>query len=395
MNTAADLPPASTPPRRRLLRTAAIALLILAVLAGIGFYVAARQLKDQVQAALGPRSEVDEVRLGWSGVELLDLRVRGESRGPRRWPAEDELRARRVRVVPELLSLLRAEVRIRRITVEGGYVSMLRSADGRLRVLPALTAATPRGGPAPKRGGAVRKVSLPASAAQDAPAPAEADRPLPVHIGEVVLDDAVLELFDASVRRPPLKLRLEQLDAQVGPLDLPALDTPTQVDLQGLLKGRQRDGSIKLVGELTLATRDARLHADFKGVDLVALQPYLIRVADAGVQRGTLDLRLDATVRRQQLRAPGHLTLTGLELSSSGLLGSLAAVPREAVLAALRKNERIELDFTLAGRLDDPDFSLNEDLATQVASGLAEALGVSLGGMVEGMGDMLKGLMGQ
>jgi hypothetical protein len=51
--------------------------------------------------------------------------------------------------------------------------------------------------------------------------------------------------------------------------------------------------------------------------------------------------------------------------------------------------------FTLEGRLDDPNFSLNESFALKVAGGLASALGVSLGGVVEGVGNVIKGLFGR
>ncbi|AKJ27951.1 hypothetical protein AAW51_1260 [Caldimonas brevitalea] len=370
-------------------------MLVLTVAAAVGFRLAVQELKAQVQTALGPRSEVGSLNVTWAGVEALDVRVRAQRDGRTPWPAQDELRADRVLVVPELRALLSAEVRVRRVVVDGGYVSMLRTRDGRLRVLPALTERPTAG--KPTRASAMRKVSTRATLpAPPASTPAALDERLPVHLGEILLRGAVVEFFDASVRRPALKLRLEALDAQVGPLDLPRLDTPTRIDLQGQLKGAHRDGRVSVRGDITIATRDAHLAADFAGVDLVPLQPYLIKVADAGVRRGTLDLKLEATVRQQQLRAPGHLTLTGLELDSgSGLLALLAGVPRDAVLAALRKNDRLAVDFTLQGRLDDPDFSLNEDLATQVAAGLAEALGLSVGGMVEGMGSVLKGLFGQ
>lgn len=60
-----------------------------------------------------------------------------------------------------------------------------------------------------------------------------------------------------------------------------------------------------------------------------------------------------------------------------------------------KRDGRIEVSFTLAGRLDDPNFSLNEDLATRVASALAQTLGVSVGGVVEGVGSVIKGLLGR
>ncbi|MCM5681307.1 DUF748 domain-containing protein [Schlegelella sp. S2-27] len=355
---------------RRIAVTVSVVLLALVLLGAVGFRVAVRELQQQIEAALGPRSQVGSLRVTWAGVEARDVRVRGDR--SQRWPAEDELRAERVLVVPDLLGLLSADVRIRQVVIEGGYVAMQRTRDGRLRVLPALTEDRP--GTGKKTGAAPMR---------------------PVSIGNIELHDGTLEFFDASVRRPALKLRLEQLHAQVGPLDLPTLDSATSVQLDGVLKGVHRDGRLRIGGDLTIATQDADIEARFNGVDLVALQPYLIKVSEAGVRRGTMDLRIDATVKDKRLHAPGHLVLIDLQLESAGVLGTFAGVPRQAVIAAMSKDQRLELDFTLEGRLDDPKFSLNENLAMQVASGLANALGVSVGGVVEGVGNVVKGLFGR
>jgi hypothetical protein len=101
-------------------------------------------------------------------------------------------------------------------------------------------------------------------------------------------------------------------------------------------------------------------------------------------------------VKDKQLHAPGKVTLTGLELSSgSGPLATFAGVPRQAVLVAMGRDGRIEIAFTLEGRLDDPSFSINEAFALRTAASLAKSLGVSLEGVVEGVGGVLKGLLGR
>jgi hypothetical protein len=217
-----------------------------------------------------------------------------------------------------------------------------------------------------------------------------------VRIEHIALQDAAIDFHDASVRQPAHRMRLEQLAATLGPVVWPGLDEPTEVDLKALFKGPQRDGRLAIAGEVTLASRDARLKADVHTVDLVALQPYLLKVNEGGVKRGTLDLALDARVQAQHLHAPGKLTLTGLELApGGGLLSTFAGVPRQAVIAAMSRDGRIEVGFALDGRLDDPAFSFNENLATKLAGGLAETLGVSLGGVVEGVGNVIKGLFGR
>lgn len=354
-----------TPALRRRLLIALAIVTALVVVALAALRVATGRLEAVLQDALGPRATLGGVALGWSGLELRELRLAAT---PGAWPAEDELRAERIRLRPALSSLWSGRWTIARIEVDGGYLSMLRTRQGRLRLLPALLE---RPGPA---GGASVEVEL----------------------DQIVLHEAAIDFYDASVRQPAHRVRLEGLHAEVGPVLLPALDRPMAIDLQARLKGPQRDGTITLTGSLTEATRDAALKADVRGVDLVALQPYLLKVNEGGVKRGTLDLSLEAHVKAQRLKAPGKLTLTGLELAGgSGLLSTFAGVPRQAVLSAMQRDGRIQLAFTLEGRLDDPSFSLNENLATRLAGGLAESVGVSIGGVVEGVGGVIKGLFGR
>ena len=101
-------------------------------------------------------------------------------------------------------------------------------------------------------------------------------------------------------------------------------------------------------------------------------------------------------MRHQQLCAPGEVVLTGLQLASGpGLVDRFAGMSHQAVLSGRARKGRIEMKFTLDGRLDDPSFSINDSLAKRFASRLAESLGVSMSGVVEGVGNMVKGLFGR
>ena len=356
--------------------TVAGGLAAVALVAYALFQLAVGQMRTGIEQALGPRASVGALRVGWSGIVIEDLRVRGERP---RWPAEDELRAARVRVMPELSSLFSGAWRVRLVKVEGAYVSVLRRRNGSLQVVPGLVRQPPATADTPERRQAV-------------------------HIASIVLEGASVDFFDASVRQPAHRMRFENLDVALEDLALPNLDQPLKIDLQGVFKGAaakagagaRRDGDIHIAGRVTPSTREGHIAARLTGVDLVALEPYLLKVHESGVKRGTLDLQLDARVAGQQLRAPGMLVLKDLELGSGGgVFGTFAGVPRQAVLASLSRDGRIELQFTLEGRLDDPRFSLNEALALRVAAGLAESLGVSLGGVVEGVGGVIRGLLGQ
>jgi Domain of Unknown Function (DUF748) len=347
-----------------------IALVILVVLiAGgiVGFRVAVGVLKGKVVEALGPDSEITGLRVGWTSVDVEGLRIKA----PRGWPAADTLRAERIAIVPSLRSVFSGQFRVHSITIVRPYLSVLRTNDGQLQMIPSLLV------------GAIGK-GTPAGS----PAPAAAPRT--VTVGRITLSDGVLELFDATVTQPPLRIRLEQIRATVRDVVLPALTGKIGLDLAGVLKGVQRDGTVTIAGWAEIASKDSSLHTTLRSVDLVALQPYLIKARETGVQKGTLDLDLQSDVRENRLKAPGKLTISDLELTpAKDAFGTFMGVPRDAVVASLKnKDNKIAVNFVLEGDINNPQFSLNEALTTRLASSIAETLGVSLGGVAKGVGGL-------
>jgi hypothetical protein len=348
------------------------AAIILAVVVGVavaatmaGLHFAAGALKGQVEQALGAESEVDEIVVGLSSIELRGIRIRA----PKGWPAEDALRARRVIVTPDIGGLFSAKVRVHRIVIEQAYLSVLRSRDGRLRLVPSLLEKKAK---ADAGGGAAPSVA----------------------IGSIELQDGVLEFFDATVRQPAHRIRLEQLQAGVDDVHVPDLKGRIHIQLDGVVKGVQRNGKLSIKGWAELANKNSEIATRLQGVDLLAFQPYLIKASETGVRRGTLDLDLKSTVRANRLHAPGVVTLTGLELApSTGALGTFMGVPRQLVIAALKNsNDQIRMQFILEGNLNDPQFSLNESFAKRMAASVAESLGISIEGLTRGIGNAAEGL---
>jgi uncharacterized protein involved in outer membrane biogenesis len=341
---------------------ALVALLVLLVASAVGFRMAAGVLKGKVAEALGPGSELQDLRVGWSGVVVEGLRIKG----PQGWPAADTLRAERVRIVPSLGSLFSDRIRVRSITVVRPYLSAWRTRDGALRVIPSLLAA-----PADRPAGAGRA-------------------PRPVAIARITLQEGVVELFDATVSQPPLKTRLEQIRATVRDVVAPTLAGRTRFDLTAVVKGIQRDGRASIAGWAELRSRDSAVQTQLRSVDLVALQPYLTRAAETRVQKGTLDLDLQSEVKQNRLRAPGKMVLSDLEfVPARGASDTFMGVPRAAVVAFLQNKEnKIAVEFVIEGDVSNPRFTLSEGLATRVAAALGERLGVSIREVAEGVGGL-------
>lgn len=340
-------------------------VLALLVAGGIaGFRIAVSVLRDRVIESLGPESEIAEIRMGWSRLDIVGVRIAG----PEGWPASDAFRAERVTIVPSVSSALSDQLQVQSITVTRPYLSALRTREGRLRVLPSLLAAAQETEPAASPAAAARSVTI--------------DR--------ITLHDGVIELFDASVAQPPFEIDLVQVEATALDVVAPGFAGKTRFDLSAVVDGARQDGTVTIAGWAEIASRDSSLKTTLRSVELLAVEPYLIKSGERGVREGSLDLDLRSEVSANRLQAPGQLTISGLELETGpGPFGTFMGLPRDAVMGAL-KNQRgeIAVSFVLEGNLDDPTFSLNEAFTTRLASALAESLGVSLGGLATGVGSL-------
>ena len=352
---------------------------VVAVALGVVIF-AAHDAKHRILQALGPRTTVGSISLSYPTVTLHDVHV-AASDAPGAWPANEEFDAREVAVDISAASLWAyrrgdplaiADVRLR-----DGTLVMLRTPD-HLTMLPALRDTS-------------RAKAATLQASQPVP-PGETATALVIE--HMSFERMAVDLHDATLPDGKThKLHFEQVHGTVSGLALPRLAQPISLDLQGVLKGVERDGRVSLQGSLTPAAHDANLAIRLAGVDMIALQPYLLKFGERAVRHGTLDLAMDASVANREEHAPGQLTNTGLEFGEAEG-GTFAGVERRAVLAALKRDGRIALKFTLEGRTDDPKFSLDENLAVRVAAGLGEAVGVSVKGVVEGVGSVIKGLLG-
>jgi hypothetical protein len=340
---------------------------IVLLLAGfLAFQFAVRSLKGQVEKALGPHGEVKEINVGLSGIEIVGIRIRAPRNASTPWPAEDELRAERIKIVPAILDLLSARVVVRSLLVEGAYISMLRTKDGRMRVLPDLLE-NGTGPEASADGG--RK-----------------DSGTAISVGKIELVNGTVEFFDATIRQPPFKLRLEQINASLGRLQLPELKGESPIKVDGIIKGVHQDGKVSISGSIELASKESGLTTRLRGVDLVSLQPYLIKAADTNIKRGALDLELNSAVRKGVLHAPGTLTLGDLELMPAAPAGKIAGMSANAAIALMKNRKgKISVRFVLDGDISDPRFALNETVQKEISTSLAEMLGVSVGGLAKGV----------
>lgn len=357
---------------------AIVAGAVVVVLAGaaIAAYIAEREVREYVVAALGPQGSAARIDVGLTAIALTDVRLKA----PAGWPAQDALRAAHVTIVTDLRDLMARRLHVREVTVSGFDLTVRRAPDGRIELLPGL------------------RQTL-ASPGDAAPTSSEEDTlPREKRIDRIAFEDGTFDFYDESVSRPAWHIAVTNARATVGPLHFPALAEPSNVNVTGAIRGPSHTGTLSFAGWIALANRDSQTTTKLAGVDVVRFAPYLLKKVGTKTQiaAGTLDASVEASVRNDQLRAPGTITLHHLELADTGdPLDTFLSIPTKAAVAALkRRHDDITLHFVLAGNLHDPKFSLNENLMTKMGSGFASALGVSVEGVAKGVGETAKGLGG-
>lgn len=341
----------------------ALAAAIVLIAGGVvAFRIAVESLRGKVVEALGPGTEIAALHVGRSSVEVEGLRIRA---GPG-WPAGDALRADRVIVAPSMKTLLSGRARIGSITIVKPYLSVVRTRDGRIRAVPSLVASP----------------WLPLART--------------IGVTRVTIAGGVVDLFDATVSQPAWRIRFEQVYASIEEMAAPMLAGKNRFEIAAVVKGVHRHGRAHISGWAEVTTRDASVRTVLRSVDLIALQPYLVRAGETRVQRGALDLDLDSEIREHRFRAPGRVRISDLEFAPTrGVWDTFMGVPRTAVVSFLKdKDGAIDLDFVIEGDLENPDFVLQEALTKRIASAVAERLGVSIRGVVEGVGGVIRDFFG-
>ncbi|MDE1005546.1 MAG: DUF748 domain-containing protein [Paraburkholderia fungorum] len=347
-------------------------LLVLIVVAVAALQFAQREVKERIVAALGPLGSAESIQVGLTSVHLTNVLLKA----PPGWPAGDPLRADEITLTPDIRDLLARRIHIRSVVVRGFDIAVLRTKDGTIRLLPNLRESVNKSDEATGGG-----------------APSTPREKL---IDHIAFEQGNFHFYDMTVGPPAFKVTVSNANATVDHLHLPALSEPTTVDLTGSIKGPAHTGTVSFSGWIKIASKDSQTTSKLSGIDVVMLDPYLLKKAGgkAQVSGGTVDLTVESTVRNYQLHAPGTVTIHHLQLADSdNPLDTFMSIPTKAAIAALKThNGDITLHFELDGDLRDPKFSVQEGLMKRLGAGFAKSLGVSVEGVAKGTGETVKGL---
>ncbi len=225
----------------------------------------------------------------------------------------------------------------------------------------------------------------------------------PVEVKNLKIEGGELLYLDGKITRQPYPVRITDIELTADQLSFPADSRNTAFRLSARLPGNHSTGVLTSSGSTVMKTHDTSAKVSLRNLDLTSVKPYLLKEGDVDISRGFLDLDVDLGIKRRMLYAPARSVLRDIQfVSGQGLKDQFLGVPRELVVNALKTNDnQIAFDLVLEGSLDNPKFSLRENMVTRLTVGLAKHLGLSVietgetviiqsGRILKGVGDVIK-----
>lgn len=368
--------------RKWIIVSGVVALCLLAVVLTLA-KLSGQFLKTQVEKTLGENVKAAAVSISWGKVTVEDLTFLrdGQTVG----------KVKAVNIKADFMSILKNKLSISKVEVDEPYFKLLIDNKGNLLLPIAM--------PEEKMG--KEKEREKKKEIQEVPTTKES---MPVEIKTLIVQGGKIDFEDRSMARPVL-LTFEDVRIDVKNIVYPFVNQWAEYEVSSQLAGGSQKGSINTTGKTNFMNEETKVKTVMKNIDLALLRPYIEKKGDAGIERGFINMNMEAGVVKKHIKAPGAMAIRDLQLSSSGgVSGTFLGIPRSMALSFLKNNNNeISLNFVLEGDLNNPRFNIRENLATRLSVGMANKLGVSVTGagetvaggsskVIEGTIKTLKGL---
>jgi hypothetical protein len=329
-----------------------VILLVIGSLSVLSFF-GVKFINTELGRRMGPGIAVSEIK-----IRLTHLAVRGiRYEDPRL--KKPLLQIEEVNIYPTLFSFLKGELRIRELTILRPSFFFYRSRDG------TFVGPWPATGKEPgETGGRETKETREGKAFQ-------------VRIDRIRIQEAAVDFQDRNVEEPPAEIRLRKVDLEVRDIQYPFASARSPVTLKGKMKGPTKEGEIELKGWINFDNLDMDTLFKVREIEVKTLEPYYRKRVSAEIESGDMTMQAKITINKKVIDAPGSLELTRLNVGGGG--GSVFYIPAKTVVSLLKdRGNRINVNFHVKGNLDDPRFSLQENIMRRIGISVAEALGVPI-----------------
>ena len=127
---------------------------------------------------------------------------------------------------------------------------------------------------------------------------------MPVEVKTLIVQGGKIDFEDRSMARPVL-LTFEDVRIDVKNIAYPFVNQWTDYEVSSQLAGGSQKGSINATGKTNFMNEETKVKTVMKNIDLALLRPYIEKKGDAGIERGFINMNMDAGVVKKHIKAPG------------------------------------------------------------------------------------------
>ncbi len=321
-----------------------IVVILIGGYLGLSYY-GVKLIQPQLQKMLGPGFTLKEIRVRLTHLSIKGIQYEGLHTKKKYVSIEE------VRIYPAILSLFIGPLRIRDVTVREPSLSFYRTREG--------VFVGPWAAPG-KKG----KREPPDDREEK-----ERERPF-LRIDRLRIQKGSTLFEDWKSGEPPAELKLNEIDLEMKEIQYPFYSTRSPVGLKGKAS---KGGEIVAKGWINLKTMEMETSLSVQEVDVRVFEPYYRKRVTAGIESGYIAMNARIALKEKIIDAPGGLELSRLHVKEGE--GAVFWIPADKLISLLKeKGDRIQISFHLKGKIEDPKFSLQEALLTQIALSLLKVL---------------------
>jgi len=217
------------------------------------------------------------------------------------------------------------------------------------------------------------------------PAAKKEEAVIPVSVESITLDGGHIRFLDRQIE-PHYSSDLVEIKGTIS-----GISSEETTTAEVLLDGKLDDHApLEIRGKINPLTKDllADLVISLKDIDLSPMSPYAGKFVGQTLEKGKLFLDLEYLIKERQLDSENRVFIDQLTFGNRVESPDAVNLPVGLAVALLKdRNGEIHLDLPVAGRTDDPEFSLGRvivqvltNLLTKAATSPFSLLGAMLPG---------------
>jgi len=197
-----------------------------------------------------------------------------------------------------------------------------------------------------------------------------------IYIKRIRLINGEVDFINRQTLSPYHKIQLSRLNAKIDDILIPRPYLNSKIDLNGLIKGKRKDGSFRFFGWINFDNKNTETKLSVRGLDLKLLEPYYKKNVKTRIEYGLLDANSLIKIKDAKLNAPGIIRLRELKIKPDSHNRKFLGVSSHRLLTFLKDNNgSIDLEFNIEGDIRNPRFSIRDSLIRKLGESIGRKLG--------------------